>query len=114
MNGAMLADQFTDQMRNRFFIANVASRPIRLATVFDDFRCDTFELVGLASDQQNMGAEGGQFVGGATTDATAATGDNDVLASKQVGFENRIVGHGGSPLVDLVGDALRHRNLDFQ
>src|SRR5471032_1969618 len=61
-----------------------------------------------------MGAERCQFVGGATANAAAAAGDNDGLASEQVGFENRVVSHGSGPLIDLVGDALGHRNLDLQ
>jgi hypothetical protein len=49
------------------------------AAVFGDFAA-TFQLVGLASDQQHVRAEGRQFMGGATANATAATGDDDGLA----------------------------------
>ncbi len=110
----MFANQLADQVLDRFFLTNIAGGPIRLATVFGNLGGDAFQLVGLAPDQQHVRAEGRQFMRGTPADAAAAAGDNDGLARKQIGFENRIVSHGDSPLVDLVGDALRHRNLDLQ
>ncbi len=77
-----------DHGLDRLFLADVADLKADAAAVFANFAGGFFQFVGLAPDQHHMGAEGGQFMGGAATDATAATGDQNGLAVEQAGFED--------------------------
>lgn len=114
MDRPVFSDQFADQLSDRFLIANIASLPMRATTVLGNFGGDFLQLFRFAPDQQHMGAERCQFMGGAAPDAAAAAGDDDGLAAEQIGIENRRVSHAIHPLVELFGDALWHRDLDFQ
>jgi hypothetical protein len=114
MDRPVLGDQLFDQLLHRFFIADIAGLPVGTATVLGDFSGDLFQLFRFAPDQQHIGTEGCQFMGGAAPDTAAATGNDDGLAAEQIGVENRRVSHANHPLVELFGDALRHRDLDFQ
>ena len=51
------------------------------------------ELVELAADQRDRGAERRQLVRGAAADAGAAAGDDDDLAGEQAGREDGSVVH---------------------
>src|SRR5690606_25371246 len=91
-----LADGLEDFCHRGFdtvFLADIAGKPDRLAAVFLNFCLHFFQLVVLAADQDDLSAKGCQFMSSAATDATAATGDNDVAASKQIRAEYGAVTH---------------------
>ena len=75
----------------RFFITDITRKAQRLSAVFGNFGGHGIQLFLFAADEYDTGAQGRQFVGGATANAGAAAGDNDVLAGKQVFFKDGTV-----------------------
>jgi hypothetical protein len=58
-----------------------------------DLGLNRCELLGLASGDHDMGAQGRDFVRRAAADAAAAAGHDDGLALKQPRFEDRAIRH---------------------
>src|SRR3990167_2843629 len=88
---SMLLDYRLDHGLDRLLVADIADLQAGAAAVLADLLAGGLEFLPLAPDQHHMGAQGGQLMGGAATDAAAAAGDHNDLAVEQVGLEDRVV-----------------------
>jgi hypothetical protein len=93
----VLGQHGLDGGKNLVFLADVAAVDGGSAAGVGDFALHGFELLGLAADQRDLRAEGGEFMGGAAADAAAAAGDDDALADEEAFAENGTVVHGIPP-----------------
>ncbi|MNF97240.1 hypothetical protein D3C84_800600 [compost metagenome] len=89
----MLLEHRRDHGLDRLLVADIADLQAGAAAVLADLLAGGLEFLQLAPDQHHMGAQGGQLMGGAAADAAAAAGDQNGLAGKQVGLEDRVVCH---------------------
>src|SRR5690606_27704972 len=91
MDPTVLGNNGLDHFLDLVFFADVADKGRGFAAIFLDFAKNLFQLFQLASDQDHLGAEGRQFMGGTAADAATAAGDDDGLVLEQSIFQNRLI-----------------------
>ena len=103
MDASALREHRGDHGLYRLFITDVADLEAGAAAVLGDLGAGLLQLFLLAPDQHHMGAQVGQLVGHAATDAAAAAGDQNGLVSEQARFEYRVVCHCCFPCCTCIG-----------
>lgn len=110
MDRAVVIEDLRDQRFHHFFIANIAGQPVGAAVSSAITR--PLQFLRLAPDQDHLGTEGRQFMGGAAANAAAAAGINTVTP-EQVGFEDRVEGHGDIPFIGIDRRCVAARRWGF-